>query len=331
MSPYSILAILLSFFATLRILPSWIFRAKKADLIGSDVHKADKRNIAELGGLPVICGFLSGVLVYIAFRVFVYQETSTVFALFAIITSILIAAIIGLVDDILGWKIGLRQIHKFLFTIAISLPIIVINAGNSIMNIPFLGPVEFGRLYPFLIIPVAMIGASNAFNMIAGFNGLEAGMGIIILTTLSFIAYKTGTYWLAVMGLCMVSALAAFMIYNFYPSKIFPGDILTYSVGAMIGIMAIMGNMEKFALIMFIPYFIEFFLKARGKMKKESFGKRLSDGSITNRYKEWYGIEHIAISFLIKIKKKAYEWEVVLLILGIQSLLALATIGYYFI
>ncbi len=56
----------------------------------------------------------------------------------------------------------------------------------------FLGTLDTGLLYPLLIIPIGMIGASNAFNMLAGYNGLEAGMGIVILSTLGLIAYNTG-------------------------------------------------------------------------------------------------------------------------------------------
>ena len=167
--------------------------------------------------------------------------------------------------------------------------------------------------------------------MIAGYNGLEAGMGIIMLTTLSYLSYKTGTYWIAVLGLCMAAALIAFLIYNFYPAKVFPGDTLTYSVGAMIAIIAIMGDLEKFALILFIPYFRGFILKARGKMQKESFGKVLPDGSLTNRYDKWYGLEHIVISFLRKIKSKAYEWEVTIFFIAAESLLAVITLAYFFV
>lgn len=329
MSPYSLLAIILSFLITLRLLPSWIYRANKANLTGRDINKPDHKEVAELGGLAVICGFITGSLIYIAVRVFFYEEASFIYALFAAIASILIATIIGLVDDILGWKIGLRQRHKIMLSIAIALPIVVINAGVSKMNIPFIGVVEFGLIYPLLIIPIIIIGSSNAFNMLAGYNGLEAGMGVIILSTLSFIAYKTGAFWIAVPGLCMVAALLAFLRYNFYPADVFPGDTMTYSIGAMIGIIAIMGNLEKFALILFIPYFFEFILKARGKMRKESFGKALPDGSLTNRYDKWYGLEHITISLLRKLKGKAYEWEVTILILFGELVLAIITLAYF--
>ena len=89
------------------------------------------------------------------------------------------------------------------------------------------------------------MGAANGFNMIAGYNGLETGMGAIILFTMGYIAWFTRTGWVAVVALCMFSSLVAFYLFNKYPARIFPGDTLTYSVGALIACVAIAGNMES--------------------------------------------------------------------------------------
>ncbi|MFO8015568.1 MAG: hypothetical protein R6U32_00540 [Candidatus Woesearchaeota archaeon] len=156
------------------------------------------------------------------------------------------------------------------------------------------------------------------------------GQGVIILSTLGFIAWLTGSGWVAAMDFCMVAALLAFLIFNFYPAKVFPGDTLTYSVGALIAIVAIFANIEKYALILFIPYFIEVILKARGKMQKESFAKVLKDGSLKNQYRRYYGIEHIAINTIRTLKKKAFEHEVVLSIWAFQAIIAIFTMGYFF-
>jgi len=56
----------------------------------------------------------------------------------------------------------------------------------------------FGIFYALLIVPIGITGATTTYNMLAGFNGLEAGQGIIILGFLSFIAFMTGNPWLAV-------------------------------------------------------------------------------------------------------------------------------------
>jgi UDP-N-acetylglucosamine--dolichyl-phosphate N-acetylglucosaminephosphotransferase len=103
----------------------------------------------------------------------------------------------------------------------------------------------------------------------------------------------------------------------------FPGDVLTYSVGALIAAIAILGEIEKIAIFFFIPYIIETVLKLRGKLKKESFAKVNEDGSLDMPYKKVYGLEHLAIKILKKIKKnkKVYEKEVVYLINIFQILI----------
>lgn len=317
----TISSLFISFIVALVIIPYWIKRAKTHGLVGQDMHKPG-RKIAELGGLAVICGFLAGLLYYVAIDVFIYHNASYAKYIFAGITSILIATIIGLTDDILGWKIGLRQYQKVILTIAIAIPMVVINSGHSIITIPFFGRYDIGLLFPLLFVPIGIIGASNGFNMIAGYNGLEAGMGMIILSALGYLSWTTGSGWVAVMAFCMAFALLAFLIFNRYPAKVFPGDTLTYSVGTLIAIVAIFGNVEKFALILFLPYFIEFALKARGRMQKESFARVMSEGTLARPYRKYYGIEHIAIDVANRIKGKAYEYDVVLMIWGLELSLA---------
>jgi UDP-N-acetylglucosamine--dolichyl-phosphate N-acetylglucosaminephosphotransferase len=305
------LCFIVSFLATFLIIPYWIKRAKKAELIGRDVHKKGNGKVAELGGICVITGFVFGLLLYIAIQTFYFKNISKSLAIMGVLSSVLIITVIGLIDDILGWKIGLRQYQKPILTVAASLPIVVLGLGHTVVGIPFFGFMDLGFFYIFLLIPVAIVGASNGFNMIAGYNGLEAGMGIIILSSMGFIAWLRGISWISMLAFIMVFALLAFWFYNKNPAKIFPGDTLTYSVGALIGIIAVLGDMSKIGLVLFIPYLIELPLKLRGKLQKESFGKLLKDGSLDVPYKKFYGLEHIIIRILKKIKGKVYENNVV--------------------
>ncbi|MBI4155143.1 glycosyl transferase family 4 [Candidatus Woesearchaeota archaeon] len=318
--------LIISFLTTLIAIPFWIKRAKKAVLVGKDMHKLDKRQVAEIGGIPVIFGFILGLLSYIALSTFYFKNLSRSLEIMALLSAVLIIALMGLIDDILGWKIGLRQYQKPLFTLLGALPIIVINAGHSRMVLPFIGPVDFGLLYPFLLIPLGIVGASNGFNMIGGYNGLESGLGIIILSTLGFIAWKAGVSWMAVIALVMVFALLAFYFFNRYPSKIFPGNMLTYSVGALIACIAILVNTEKAALILFIPYFIELILKLRGKLQIESFATLDKEGNLIVPQKKLYGIEHLTILLLSKVKNKVTELNVVLSIYSFEIVLALVAV-----
>lgn len=333
MEPLLLLTIFISFFCTYLVLPYWIKTAHRNKLVGKDMHKTDKKEVVEGGGLIVLGGAAIGILLYIAINTFVFKRGDEILTyIFALLSVLFISSIVGIIDDLLGWKKGLTKKIRILIIFFAAVPLIVINAGISVMHIPFFGAIDFGLLYPLLIIPIGIIGATTTFNLLGGYNGLEASQGIIILSALSIVTYITGNRWLSIVALCMVASLFAFYIFNKYPAKIFPGDILTYSVGALIAGIAILGNIEKIAILFFIPYIIETGLKLRGKLKKESFAKVNRDGSLELPYKKIYGLEHLAIYFLKKIKsnKKVYEKEVVYLINGFQILVVLLVFLIYF-
>jgi UDP-N-acetylglucosamine--dolichyl-phosphate N-acetylglucosaminephosphotransferase len=320
------LALVLAFLVTFFLTKVWIKVANKAGLVGKDVNKWDKPEIAEAGGIAVILGFAFALLFYIFSKTFLLRTETHLLLVFALLATILLAGFLGFTDDILGWKLGLRGWQKVLLTVPIALPLVVINAGHSTMSLPLLGPVDFGLLYPLLIVPVAIIGAANGFNMLAGFNGLEAGMGIIILSTLGLISWS-GAIWISLICFSMVSALFTFLIFNHCPAKVFPGDSLTYSVGALIAAVAILGNMEKVALILFTPYFIELFLKARSRFRAECFGLPQPDGTLTPRYEKNYSLTHVVLRYLPKlIGRNLREGEAVLVLITFNLIFALIAV-----
>lgn len=308
----------LSFFITLFSLPIWIKRAKKAGLTGEDINKFDKKKVVEAGGVIVIMGFITGILSYIAIKTFYFKSSTNIIEIFAAFAVLLITAFIGFSDDILGWKTGLNRKTRIIFLLFSAIPLVVINAGGGTIN-----GLDLGLIYLIFFIPIGIAGATATFNFLAGYNGLESSQGIIILSALSIVTYLTGDRWLSIIGLAMVASLIAFYIFNKHPAKVFPGDVMTYPVGALIAIIAILGGIEKIAVFFFIPYIIETGLKIKGKLKKESFAKVNEDGSLEMPYNKIYGLEHLAIYLLKKIKpdKKVYEKEVVYLINIFQILI----------
>jgi UDP-N-acetylglucosamine--dolichyl-phosphate N-acetylglucosaminephosphotransferase len=305
--------ILLAFLSTLVIVPSWIRKAKSMGWTWEDMHKkGHPKNVAGSGGIAVLMGFVLAAFLYVAIKTFLFYTDSNLIELFVLLLTIILAATVGLIDDLLGWKKGgLSKISRMILMLFIAIPLMVINAGESTL----LG-INFGIFYPLILIPFAIVGVTTTFNFLAGFNGLESSQGMIVITALSIVAFIQGHLWLALIGMTFVASLLAFWFFNKYPAKVFPGDVLTYPTGALIACMAILGNMEKIAAVIFIPYIIEMILKARGKLKIQSFGKLQRDGSLILRQKGIYGLEHVAIQFLRKVKlsKKAYEWEVPLVI-----------------
>ncbi len=320
-----ITSILISFILTAYALPKWIKKCREVGLLWEDMNKVHRvKNVAASGGIIVVIAFVLGVLSYIAIKTFILGGNGETLEIFALLSVILILALIGFVDDVLGWTFrGLSIKFRLLVAFIASIPLVVINAGEKTMGIPGFGLVDFGIFYPLVLIPIGIIGATTTYNFLAGMNGLEAGQGIIIISFLSLVSYLTGTIWLAIVGLVMVSSLVVFYFYNKYPAKVFPGDILTYAVGSLIAVMAILGNFEKIAVFIFIPYIIETVLKLRGHLEKQSFAKVNEDKSLEVPYGKVYGLTHVSLLILKKFKKKVYERDIVYLIFGFQIMLCL--------
>ncbi len=311
MEPLILVTIFVSFFCAFLVMPFWIKKAKQIGLVWEDMNKPDReKNVAGSGGIVFVIGGLIGIFTYIALQTFYFKSSDGIsIEIFAFTSMLLLVSGIGLIDDLFGWKRGgLSKRTRIILVLFSAIPLMVINAGESNMM-----GISLGIIYPLVIIPLGIVGATTTFNFLAGFNGLEAGQGIILLSAMSVVTYLTGNAWLTVISLCLVASLLAFYIFNINPAKVFPGDALTYAVGASIAGIAILGNVEKIAIFFFIPYILETVLKLRGGLKKQSFGKPNEDGTLELPYEKIYGLEHLAILILKKIKpsKKVYENEVV--------------------
>lgn len=313
-------SVIMSFLLTIVVLPYWIKKARQVGLLWEDLNKYKRgKDVAASGGIVVVMSFVLSLLFYIFLKTFLLGRTSHELEIFAVVAVVLIFSLIGLVDDLLGWSNGgLSSRVRIVLALIASVPLVVINAGTQSMILPFVGVVDLGVIYPLLVIPLVIGFVATTYNFLAGFNGLEAGQGILILSFLSFVAFYQGAFWLSLVGLCMVASLVVFLFYNFNPAKVFPGDILTYSVGALIASMAILGSFEKVALIVFVPYLFEVGLKLRGKLRKSSFGQPDKKNNLSLRYKKIYGMTHFGIWFLSKFKKEVREEEVVYFIYSVQ-------------
>jgi UDP-N-acetylglucosamine--dolichyl-phosphate N-acetylglucosaminephosphotransferase len=312
-----------TFVATLFLVKGWIHVARAFGLVGKDMNKFDKRKVAEAGGIAVVFSVVFGLLFLVFFKTFLLKSETHFIEILAIAMTMLLASFIGFIDDILGWKKGLKQWQKPLLTIPIALPLMVLNIGHSTINVPILGIINFGILYPLIIVPIAIVGAANGYNLLAGYNGLEAGMGAIILSALGVVAFISGKSWLALVAFIAVFALLAFLLFNWYPARIFPGDSLTYSIGALIAVIAILGDMEKLALFLFAPYFLDAILYFKAKVLDkagdvQAFGKPNKDNSLELPYSKIYDTTHVAMATLKKLKKRVFEKTVVASILAFE-------------
>ena len=322
-----IITLLIALITVLLIMPPFIRRMHQQDFLGKDMNKYSRPMVAELGGVVVFLGFALGVFGAIFIATYLNPFAIELSILLAGFCTIAMICFVGIIDDIIGWKKGIRQWQHALFPIVAALPLMAIAAGETTMLIPIFGNINLGIIYPLIIIPIGITGASNAFNMLAGFNGLEAGQGIILTTTLTIIAFLTGQTTAVVLGIAMIGALIAFLKFNKFPAQIFGGDSLTLMVGANLAVMSIIGNMETFGILVMSLFFIEFFIKAKHKMQSECFGIPNKKGELSANPKGGS-----LTQIIMKIGGgKLTEPKLVLTIIGIQLLICIGALTYFLI
>jgi len=325
---YALASAAVAFFLVLLIEPAWIRVARRRGLVGRDMNKPGKVMVAEAGGIWAIVAASFGLLVLEALYTYLEGEVYHPAELYALVSLLLLASLLGFIDDILGWKRGLPRWQRVAFMAPVSLPLVVMKAGQSTLSLPLLGTVDLGVAYPLVAVPLGVLGAANAFNMIAGFNGLEAGMGLLLMLFTAAYASLKGLDLVLQASLVMAAALLGFLRYNWYPAKVFPGNAFTYGVGAYYAALVIIGNMEKYGLALFALYFIKALLNLRGYMHHvwkpgviEDFGVPRPDGTLDSPLEGIYTLTHAVIKLLKRLKGSAYEPEVVTVILAMQAII----------
>ena len=85
----------------------------------------------------------------------------------------------------------------------------------------------------------AVVGVTNAFNLIDGINGLSMSVSIMVATALGYVATVHGVPELAQASALVVSALGGFLFINYPFGKVFLGDAGAYSVGFILASLAV--------------------------------------------------------------------------------------------
>lgn len=281
---------------------------EKAEILGIDQHKLAKPRIATSGGMAVLSAALAALLLAIALDTFLLHYGLDISLTLAAIASMLIAALIGFLDDVYvgaklyrspsgtaEYRIGLKQWQKPLLIIAAAVPLMVVRAGQTKMALPFLGVMDFWIFYPLLLIPLAVVCVSNAYNMLAGFNGLEGGMGFVAFLSLGIYTFILGKIEASLISFAMAFALLGFLKYNWYPAKILPGDSLTYLAGAAFASAVVLSGAERFGILIFTPWIVEALLKLRAKFKASNIGILQDNGKLISPSRKVYSLTHLAM------------------------------------
>ncbi len=299
-----------------------------------DQQKQHKPVLPTSAGIIVLIGLLAATFLFIAIDRFIILNSPTNLSyILAAAFSIFIITFIGFVDDINispvlkkdkglpDYRLGLKQWQKPLLVLPAAVPLMAVRAGVTEMYLPVFGIVNFGIFFPLLLLPLAVVFITNTTNMLAGMNGLEAGLGFVSLTSIGIYAFFAGKPEAAIIAFSAAGALLAILAFNWYPAKILPGDSLTFLIGASIITSVIIGNIERFGIVVFSIWILEFLLKLRSRFAARTLGSPKPNGVLERPYPKVYSIIHILMSF-----KKFNEKQISAILIGIQTLICIISL-----
>lgn len=215
-----IIATVLSFVITYFAIPVLIRVAELKHLYDEpDERKSHKSRIPTLGGLGFFAGFVLASAVCV--------PSQQAFPLQYLLAAFFIIFIVGMKDDI----VGLSPLKKLVGQLVAAFAIIYL--GNlQIRNMyGFFGIGELPYHFSLLLTYFTFIVVINAFNLIDGIDGLAGSVGMLVSAVLGAYFLYVNEPLYAVMGFSLAAGLAAFLIYNITPAKIFMGDTGSLLIG----------------------------------------------------------------------------------------------------
>ncbi|MBU4098086.1 undecaprenyl/decaprenyl-phosphate alpha-N-acetylglucosaminyl 1-phosphate transferase [Patescibacteria group bacterium] len=230
------------------------------------------------GGIPLFLGALiTGLLVLPITKITI-----------AVFFAAFLALIIGIIDDKLNAKS--KDVSPYLrFLVNILTAIIVVASGVSIRFVtnPFGGIIHLDAIkIPLLILPVTillsdfisviwLIWVMNMLNWSKGIDGQMPGIvaisAIVIgILSLRFISSGELAYIDVKLSFIIAGCALGFLIYNFYPAKIFPGYGAT-ALYLLLGVVSILSGakLATAILVMGIPTVDAIFTIIRRILQKQ--------------------------------------------------------------
>ena len=174
----------------------------------------------------------------------------------------LVYGILGSIDDWEGVRgprrgLGMRARTKFILQTVIALVVAYFLRENLTVPQLFWPGVEISFNLGYFYIPIAafvIVGGSNAINFTDGLDGLAGLISATAFLAYGGIALLQGQVFLARFCFTLVGALFGFLWFNVHPAEMFMGDAGSLSLGATLGVVALMtGQWLLLPIIAIIP------------------------------------------------------------------------------
>ncbi len=214
-------------------------------------RRVNKRPVPRMGGVAMACGIAAAIIVEVSGEfflgwagIYVHPAHGSINHV-GVMCGLLVVVITGALDDVYSLAPRVKLAGQVLGAAIIAASGLLL---SSIAN-PFgAGFISFGWLaYPLTVL--YLVCFMNVINLIDGLDGLAAGIAAIASFFLFLIAFGRGMEETAMLSIMLLGVTLAFLRYNFAPASIFMGDSGSLLLGAMIGVISLMGVMRSPTLI----------------------------------------------------------------------------------
>ena len=238
-----------------------VLRALKA---GQSIREVGPTWHNSKAGTPMMGGlmFIIGAVLVVLGNVFFMEDHSVLFVL----ALALCFGFVGFLDDFTKIKykrnLGLTSIQKAMLQAAVSALFLYVmfrtGAMSTELYIPFV-QLSF-TLHPLVYIffsMFVMVGCVNAVNLTDGVDGLCGSVTIPVMVFFAAAALALGKYDLAILPAALAGGLAAYLVYNWHPAKVFMGDTGSLFLGGIVCALAFALEMPLILILVGIIYIVE--------------------------------------------------------------------------
>ena len=224
---YALLCLITAFVVTLITIPPIINLIKKHQLYDiPDARKEHSVPVPTMGGIAIVAGMMAALFLWFPF----YNQAAQICFFF----SIAVLFGLGIMDDLKDLSAKYKFIIQFGLAAMIALSGIRITSFDGLFGIQEL---PLTAQYTFTIL--AIVGITNAFNLIDGIDGLAGGLGFMSLVTLGIFLTMSGDVNTALIAFALAGGMLAFLYFNFNPARIFMGDTGSLVLGFVISVLCI--------------------------------------------------------------------------------------------
>lgn len=207
------ISIATAFLVTLTLIPVVIRIFRSIDLLDRpDKRKIHSVSTPSLGGIAIFLGIIIALLMALS-----VGELANARYLLGATTLIFL---LGVRDDLSSLmahhKLVVQVFAAFLVVFSGDVRIEGFNGLFGVYNFPW----YFDEIFTVFVIVVM----TNAFNLIDGIDGLAGSIALVISIFLGWTSFESGLYVNSVLAFAISGATLGFLLYNWYPSKVFMGD-----------------------------------------------------------------------------------------------------------